>query len=56
MHIEYVFDKLLSRVGWRLEDFPYYSPQDLARAFSGLVADPGSFVWKGIEVFWGRKA
>jgi len=56
MHIAYVFDKLLARVGWRLEDFPYYSPQDLEHAFSGLVTDPGSFVWKGIEVFWGRKA
>jgi hypothetical protein len=56
MHIAYVFDKLLSRVGWRLEDFPYYSPQDLARAFTGLVTEPGDFVWKGIEVFWGRKA
>ena len=56
MHIAYVFDKLLARVGWRLEDFPYYSPQDLEHAFSGLVTDPDSFVWKGIEVFWGRKA
>ncbi len=55
MHIEYVFDKLLSRVGWRLEDFPYYSPKDLEAAFSGLVGETGSFVWKGIEIFWGRK-
>jgi len=55
MHIEYVFDKLLARVGWRLEDFPYYSPKDLEQAFRGLVTEPGSFVWKGIEVFWGRK-
>ena len=55
MHIEYVFEKLLSKVGWKLEEFPYYSPQDLARAFDGLVEDNGSFVWKGIEIFWGRK-
>ncbi|MGA7390383.1 MAG: hypothetical protein WBW99_20995 [Pseudolabrys sp.] len=55
MHIEYVFDNLLSRVGWRLEQFPYYSPQDLASAFKGLVIDPDYFVWKGIEIFWGRK-
>ena len=55
MHIEYVFDKLLSRVGWKLEDFPYYSPQDLASAFRGLVVHPGHFTWKGIEIFWGRK-
>jgi ubiquinone/menaquinone biosynthesis C-methylase UbiE len=56
MHIEYVFAKLLSRVGWRLDQFPYYSPKDLEQAFAGLVAEPGFFVWKGIEVFWGRKA
>jgi hypothetical protein len=55
MHIEYVFDKLLSRVGWRLDEFPYYSPEDLKRAFAGLVENTGNFVWKGIEVFWGRK-
>jgi len=24
-------------------------------AFAGLVNDSGSFVWKGIEIFWGRK-
>lgn len=55
MHIEYVFEKLLSRVGWKLEEFPYYSPQDLEKAFAGLVKDTGTFVWKGIETFWGRK-
>jgi ubiquinone/menaquinone biosynthesis C-methylase UbiE len=55
MHIEYVFSKLLSRVGWKLEEFPYYSPKDLEAAFSGLVSDTGTFVWKGIEIFWGRK-
>ena len=55
MHIEYVFDKLLSRDGWTLDDFPYYSPKDLEAAFAGLVEQPGSFVWRGIEVFWGRR-
>jgi ubiquinone/menaquinone biosynthesis C-methylase UbiE len=55
MHIAYVFDKLLSRVGWKLEDFPYYSPRDLETAFSGLVEESDSFVWRGIEIFWGRK-
>jgi hypothetical protein len=55
MHIEYVFDKLLSRVGWKLEEFPYYGPKDLEAAFSGLLSETGSFVWKGIEIFWGRK-
>lgn len=55
MHIEYVFEKLLARVGWKLDEFPYYSPQDLERAFAGLVKDTGAFVWKGIEIFWGRQ-
>jgi hypothetical protein len=55
LHIEYVFEKLLSRVGWTLEEFPYFSPQDLTQGFSGLVADPGTFVWKGVEIFWGTK-
>jgi len=55
MHIEYVFDKLLSRVGWKLDEFPYYSPQDLEQAFAGLLTETHSFVWKGIEIFWGRK-
>lgn len=55
MHIEYVFEKLLSKVGWRLEEFPYYSPQDLKKAFADLAVDPGDFVWKGIEIFWARK-
>jgi ubiquinone/menaquinone biosynthesis C-methylase UbiE len=55
MHIDYVFQKLLSRVGWSLDDFPYYSPKDLEAAFSGLVEETGSFVWKGVEIFCGRK-
>ena len=50
MHIEYVFSKL-----WKLEEFPYYSPKDLQAAFAGLLNDTESFVWKGIEIFWGRK-
>jgi ubiquinone/menaquinone biosynthesis C-methylase UbiE len=56
IHIEYVFEKIFSRIGFSLDDFPYYSPQELVAAFTGLVDDPGTFVWKGIEVFWGRKA
>lgn len=55
MHIEYLYEKIFSRIGWRLEDFPYYSPKQLQDAFAGLVAEPGVFVWKGIEMFWGTK-
>jgi hypothetical protein len=55
MHLEYILEKLFSRVGFRVEDFPYYSPEDLRQAFTGLVRNPGTFLWKGIEVFWGAK-
>jgi hypothetical protein len=27
----------------------------LQAAFAGLLDDTESFVWKGIEIFWGRK-
>jgi ubiquinone/menaquinone biosynthesis C-methylase UbiE len=53
MHIEYLYEKIFARIGWRMEEFPYYSPKQLQEAFAGLVSDPGIFVWKGIEVFWG---
>jgi hypothetical protein len=55
MHLEYLIEKVFSRIGFRVEDFPYYSPQDLERAFSSLVSNPGTFLWKGIEMFWGTK-
>jgi SAM-dependent methyltransferase len=55
LHIEYVFEKLLSKVGWNIEEFPYFSPAALTQAFSGLVTEPGTFVWKGVEIFWGTK-
>jgi ubiquinone/menaquinone biosynthesis C-methylase UbiE len=55
LHIEYVFEKLLSKVGWTLAEFPYFSPAALTQAFDGLVTEPGTFVWKGVEVFWGGK-
>ncbi len=53
MHIEYLYEKIFSRIGWRMDQFPYYSPKQLQDAFAGLVSDPGVFVWKGIELFWG---
>ena len=53
MYIEYVFNKLLSRVGWKLEEFPYYSPKIWQAAFAGLLNDTESSVWKGFEIFWG---
>jgi len=56
MHIEYLYEKICSRLGWRLEEFPYYSPEQLRDAFAGLVSDPGLFEWKGVEVFWGTNS
>lgn len=55
VHIEAVFEKLFARVGWDLSEFPYYSTDDLGKAFDGLVAEPQTFKWKGIELFWGEK-
>lgn len=54
-HIEYVFEKIFSRIGFSISDFPYYSPEELMTAFEGLVSGPETFVWKGIELFWGFK-
>ncbi len=53
MHIEYLYEKIFSRIGWQMDQFPYYSPKQLQDAFADLVSDPGVFVWKGVEVFWG---
>jgi len=55
LHIEYLFDKIFSRIGWDIGDFPYYGPGDLDRAFAELAAERDSFVWKGVELFWARK-
>jgi hypothetical protein len=55
LHIQHLFDKIFSRRGVAFADLPYYSPQALKQAFDGLVADPGQFEWRGLEVFWGRK-
>ena len=55
LHIQHLFDKIFSRRGVAFSELPYYSPQALREAFDGLVADPGQFEWRGLEVFWGRK-
>ena len=55
IHIEAWIDKLASRVGFSPYDAPYYSAENLLAALDGLLADPQSFVWKGIEVVWGQK-
>jgi hypothetical protein len=55
LHIEAWIDKIFSRTGWAIEETPYYSPDDLLRAFEGLVSVPGTFSWRGVELFWARK-
>ena len=55
IHIETWIEKLASRVGFSPYDAPYYSAEDLLTALSGMLAEPGSLVWKGIEIVWGNK-
>jgi hypothetical protein len=56
LHLEYWLEKMFSRVGIPRDEIPYYSPEDLMQAFSGLVVEPKIFTWKGLEMFWGTKA
>lgn len=55
LHLEYWLEKMFARVGIPRHEFPYYSPDDLLAAFSGLVTDADVFAWKGLELFWGTK-
>ncbi|HEY2534235.1 MAG TPA: hypothetical protein VGJ20_41010 [Xanthobacteraceae bacterium] len=55
IHIEAWIEKIFSRIGWSFDQTPYYSLDDLRRAFDGLVDVPETFEWRGIEVFWARK-
>ena len=52
VHIEAWIDKIFSRIGWDFDQTPYQSLKDLHRAFDGLVDAPGTFDWRGIELFW----
>jgi SAM-dependent methyltransferase len=56
LHLEYWVDKLYAGSGMKgPEDVSYYSPDELLAAFSGLVDDPGTFTWRGADLFWGTK-
>lgn len=56
LHLEYWMDKLYYGTGRTgPEDVSYYSPEELLAAFDGLVKDPGTLAWRGIELFWGTK-
>ncbi|MFZ0722294.1 MAG: methyltransferase domain-containing protein, partial [Xanthobacteraceae bacterium] len=54
IHIEAWIEKIFSRIGWSFDQTPYYSLADLLAAFQGLVDTPGTFEWRGIELFWAR--
>jgi len=56
LHLEYWVEKMFARVGIPRHEIPYYSPQELLQAFSGLVSDANVFVWRGLELFWATKA
>jgi SAM-dependent methyltransferase len=52
--IEAWIEKIASRIGWSFDQTPYDGLQNLHRGFDGLVDLPGTFEWRGIEVFWAR--
>lgn len=54
VHLEAWIEKIFSRIGWSLDETPYYSPEDLVKAFDGMVSSPQTFTWRGIELFWAR--
>ena len=55
LHIEQVFERLCLGLGWRLDEFGYYSPEQRSAAFTGLLVDHQTLRHRGLEVFWGRK-
>jgi hypothetical protein len=55
IHIECWIDKLFSRMGFRLDSFPYCSAKHLMAVFDGIVVNADTFEWRGIELFWGTK-
>lgn len=55
LHLEYWLEKMFARVGIPRHKFPYYSPDELVAAFSGMVSHAEVFAWKGLELFWATK-
>ena len=55
LHLEYWLEKMFARIGIPRYEFPYYSPEELSKAFSGLVKNVNAFDWKGLELFWATK-
>lgn len=55
LHIEYWLEKMMSRLGWDVRDFPYYSLEHLETVFTGLAKDVETFSWKGVDLLWATK-
>jgi hypothetical protein len=55
LHLEAWVEKIFSRIGWPLDQTPYYSLDDLQRAFAGIVSAPECVSWRGLEIFWASK-
>jgi methyltransferase family protein len=55
LHLEAWLEKIFSRIGWPLEQTPYYSLDHLQDAFAGMVNTPECLNWRGLEMFWARK-
>jgi ubiquinone/menaquinone biosynthesis C-methylase UbiE len=55
VHVEYVFEKISARLGFRIDDAPYYAPSHIRAAFEGLVEEAVNFEWRGVEMFWATK-
>ncbi len=54
LHLEAWLEKIFSRIGWPLEQTPYYGLDDLRAAFDGIVSAPECLTWRGLEMFWAR--
>jgi len=55
LHIEVWLDEIFSRIGWPLDATPDYSPQDLLKAFDGLVVAAKTFGRRGRRIALGAQ-
>jgi SAM-dependent methyltransferase len=55
LHLEAWLEKIFSRIGWPLDQTPYYSLDELQTAFDGIVSTSERLSWRGLEMFWARK-
>lgn len=55
VHLEYLLEKIFSRMKWHYSEFPYYSVEELKSAFVKAGAEVEGMEWRGIELLWARK-